>query len=224
MLEKVTYSDRLLAYTSHGYSCWYKGLLDEAEQYLLQADDYCNRINLYSWGSWVNIVLGEVYFYRGEYQKCQEFYSKSISLAERVRFRRSFTIYMELGLARAKMLNYEKDIDLESLYRHAAENKLKQFDGWISRDIAEILLNIDGRHMPEAEEWIKKAIEADTRNRTMMYLGWDYALYADLLKRKGDLPEAKNKLGNAIEIYRECGADGWLKKAQQDLAELQKAG
>ena len=76
--------------------------------------------------------------------------------------------------------------------------------------------------MPEAEDWVKKAIEADTRNRTMMYLGLDYALYAELLKRKGDLVGAKEKLDRAIEIYRECGADGWLKKAQEDLAELQK--
>jgi tetratricopeptide (TPR) repeat protein len=122
------------------------------------------------------------------------------------------------------VLNKEKDIDLESLYVYANENKLKWLEGPFSICIAEILLNIDDRHMLEAEDWVKKAIEADTRNRTMMYLGWDYALYAELLKRKGDLAGAKKKLGKAIEIYRECGADGWLKKAQQDLAELQKTG
>ena len=155
-----------------------------------------------------------------DYQKCQPYYDKGISLAERGRFARSLTIYVRVALARAKVLNNEKDIDLESLYMNTAENKFKVADGWISRDIAEILLNIDDWHISEAEDWVKKAIEADNRNGTMWQLGMDYAAYADLLKRKGDLPGAREKLGKAIEIYRECGADGWLKKARKDLAEL----
>ena len=100
----------------------------------------------------------------------------------------------------------------------------KYIDGWIPRYIAEILLNIDDRHMSEAEEWVKKAIEADKRNGMMWELGSAHALYAELLKRKGDLPGAKEKLSKAIEIYRECGADGWLKKAQEDLAAIEKPG
>jgi len=113
---------------------------------------------------------------------------------------------------------------LESLYGYEAENKIKLYDGFISRYIAEILINIDDRHMPEAEDWIKKAIEADSKNGTMLQLGMAHALYAELLKRKGDLPGAKEKLSKAIETYRECGADGWLKKAQDDLAAIGKPG
>jgi len=109
---------------------------------------------------------------------------------------------------------------LESLYRYEAENKAKAFDGWMARYIGEILRNIDDRHMSEAEDWVKKAIEADARNGMMLHLGWDYSSYAELLKRKGDLPGAKEKLNKAIEIYKECGADGWLKKAQEALAEM----
>ena len=117
-------------------------------------------------------------------------------------------------------MNNEKGIDLELLYVYANENKLKWLEGLFSIYIAEILFNIDDRHMPEAEDWVKKAIEADTRNRTRIYLGRDYALYAELLKRKCDPAGAREKLGRAIEIYRECGADGWLKKAEDDLAAL----
>ena len=90
--------------------------------------------------------------------------------------------------------------------------------------IAEILLNIDDRHMTEAEDWVKKAIEADKRDSMRFYLGRDYASYAELLKRKGDLSGARENLNKAIEIYRECGADGWLKKAQEDLAAIEKPG
>jgi len=70
----------------------------------------------------------------------------------------------------------------------------------------------------EAEHWIQKAIEADQRNGMMFHLGKDYALYADLFKRKGDRPKAQENLGKAIEILKECGADGWVEKYEKELA------
>jgi class 3 adenylate cyclase/tetratricopeptide (TPR) repeat protein len=216
MMSKAT------AYTSHGFCCYWKGFLDEAEEHLLKASDSCDRINLLWFGAFANYALGEVYFDRGEYQKCQDYYAKAFSLGERGRLSGSWLSINRVGLARAKVLNKEKDINLKSLYERETENKIKLLDGWIPRYIAEILLNIDDRHMAEAEAWVKKAIEADKRNGTMGDLGMAHALYAELLKRKGDLPGAKEKLNQAIEIYRECGADGWLKKAQDDLAAIEK--
>jgi len=117
-------------------------------------------------------------------------------------------------------MNNEMDVDLEALYRYEAENKLRMYDGWISRYIGEILLNIDEKHFAEAEHWIKKAIEADERNGMMFHLGKDYAAYAGLFKRKGDTPRAKENLSKAIEIYKECGADGWVTKAEEALAKI----
>ncbi len=117
-------------------------------------------------------------------------------------------------------MNNEKDIDLKLLYIYEAENKFKILDGRMPRYIGEILLNIDDQHMNEAEEWINKAIEADTRNGMMWCLGSDYALYAELFKRKGDLPKAKENLGKAIEILKECGADGWVEKYEKELAAI----
>jgi tetratricopeptide (TPR) repeat protein len=75
--------------------------------------------------------------------------------------------------------------------------------------------------MPEAEDWIQRAIEADRRNGTRWYLGRDYALYAELLKRKGDRLKARENLGKAIEILKECGADGWVEKYQKELAGIE---
>jgi len=71
---------------------------------------------------------------------------------------------------------------------------------------------IDDRHMPEAENWIQKAIEADQRNGMRFNLEKDYALYAEWFKRKGDRLKAREILGKAIEILKECGADGWVEK------------
>ena len=54
----------------------------------------------------------------------------------------------------------------------------------------------------------------------MWFLASDYALYAELFKRKGDQPKAKQNLTKAIEIFKECGADGWVERAEKELASL----
>jgi tetratricopeptide (TPR) repeat protein len=124
------------------------------------------------------------------------------------------------NLARTKVMKNEKDVELESLYAHSRNNKVKNAEGWISRYIGEILLNIDNQHTSEAEHWIKKAIEEDKRNGMMFYLGRDYALYADFFKRDGDRLKARENLGRAIEILKECGADGWVEKYGKELATI----
>ena len=92
--------------------------------------------------------------------------------------------------------------------------------GWAFRYMAQILSNISSQHLFEAENWINEAIEADRRNGMMFHLAEDYALYAELFNRKDDIPKAKENLRKAIEIYKECGADGWVKKAEEELAAL----
>ena len=126
----------------------------------------------------------------------------------------------KIGAARSRVMNNEKHVDLESLYAHSRNNKIKSSRRLDSKYIGEILLNIDDQHISEAEHWIQKAIEADQRNRMMFHLGKDYALYADLFRRKGDRLKAQENLGKAIEIFKECGADGWVEKAEKDLAAL----
>jgi hypothetical protein len=74
--------------------------------------------------------------------------------------------------------------------------------------------------MSEAEAWIKKAIEADSRNDMRWHLGQDYALYAEMFKRKDDQLKAKENLNRAIDILRECGADGWVEKYENELASV----
>ena len=84
--------------------------------------------------------------------------------------------------------------------------------------IGTILLNIDDQHISEAENWIKRSIETNQKYGAMWNLAQDYALYADLNKRKGDLPQAREKLIKSVEIFKECGADGWVDKYEKELA------
>jgi hypothetical protein len=41
-----------------------------------------------------------------------------------------------------------------------------------------------------------------------------------LCKCKGDQSKAKENLETAIEIFNECGSDGWVEKFEKELAEL----
>ena len=72
-----------------------------------------------------------------------------------------------------------------------------------------------------AENWIEKAIEADKKNGARWLLARDYALCAELFKRKGDASGARESMKKAIEIYGECGADGWMKKTESELEKYQ---
>jgi len=54
----------------------------------------------------------------------------------------------------------------------------------------------------------------------MWNLAQDYALYAKLYKRKNDPLKATEKLNVAIDIFKECGADGWVERYEKELASL----
>jgi hypothetical protein len=103
------------------------------------------------------------------------------------------------------------------LYRKV---KLKCMEGWAARMISESFTNVDDQHTPEAESWILKAIDADQRNGMRFLLGRDYAQYYKILKRKGDQFNAREHLTKAIDIFRECGADGWVTRTEEKLASL----
>jgi len=212
------------AHTSYGCSCYFKGLLDEAEQHLSKACEFCERVNWFSWHALANLYLGLVYFDRRQYRKAKDCYSKAIYLYESNSFLPSCSYFVKMLSTGANVMNNEKDINLNQIFSYYQDNRVKMQQGWMAKFIGEILLNVDDRHIREAEDWVRKAIEADEKNGTIFNLGSDYALYAELLQRKGDLTEAKEKINKAIEIYRVCGADGWLKKAQADLVAIEKQG
>jgi class 3 adenylate cyclase/tetratricopeptide (TPR) repeat protein len=208
---------KVVANVMHGTSCEAKGLLEEAEKHLLKGLEFCERTNLPARNGGGRFILGETYFEMGDYPRSKEQYEKVFLLLENIRLWPSITNLARVGLARSKVMNKEKEVDLESLYAYSRNYKLKVYESWFQRYIGEILLNIDNQHLSEAELWIQNAIEADQRNRMMFHLGKDYVLYADLFKRKGDRPKARENLGKAIEIFKECGADGWVEKYEKEL-------
>jgi class 3 adenylate cyclase/tetratricopeptide (TPR) repeat protein len=211
---------KAVAYLTHGVSCYGKGLLEEAAKHILKGLELCERINFHFASGFARFHLGETYFEMGDFSKSKEHYEKGSWVLENNRLWPSWVGLAKIGLARSKVMNREKDVNLESLYVHSKNNNVKAFEGSMARYIGGILLNLDGPKISEAEHWIQKAIEADQRNRMMFHLGKDYALYAELFKRRGNGLKAQENLGKAIEILKECGADGWVGKYEKELAKL----
>jgi tetratricopeptide (TPR) repeat protein len=209
---------KTIAYSFCGDCCYYKGLFEEAEEYSLKGAELGERTNNNIAGIIANLCLANIYLFKSEYKKAQEYSQNALSSAERSSY--YFTNVLTIMLADCKVMNNQRDIDLNEIFKLYEENRTKRYEGYMARYIAEILLNIDDQHMNEAEEWIKKAIEADNRNSTMFSLGLDHALYAEILKRKDDLLGAKDKLEKAIEISKGCGADGWVKTFKETMVKI----
>ncbi|MBN2219116.1 MAG: hypothetical protein JW697_02440, partial [Kosmotogaceae bacterium] len=211
---------KTFAYCCHGISCFGRGSFQEAVELLSIGREFSEKLDQYWWKPWSNHFLGEVYFETGQYQKARDHYYKAASLFDHYGNWPSATILSKIGLVRAQILNNEKDFNIETLYGYVSGAKAKVYEGWIRRYMGEILLNMDEDRISEAEEWINEAITADNENGTLFELGRDYLVYSTILRRKGEESRAQESLHRAMEIFKECGTDGWVKKYEEELASL----
>jgi predicted ATPase/class 3 adenylate cyclase len=208
---------KALSYTGYGMSLLGKGLFKEARKYLSMAIDFCKRINLLMFEMVAHLYLAETFFVLKEYQESKAHYVKGITIGKNESYVPSILRHFEIDLIKSKVMSNDMDIDLDSLYQMANKITLNSIKGMASGSIAGILLSTDN-YISEAEKWITRAIEANKKYGVRLYLAVDYALYAELFKRKGDQPKARENLNRAIEIFKECGADGWVQKYEKDLA------
>ncbi len=211
------------AYTNYGTIYYHKGYLDEAEKYLLEALVYHEKTSIASWGAYAAQFLGWTYYDMRDYDKAKKYRHYLISVAEDTRFMPSWLNCQKLWLKNHRVLNREPDIDihkLDELIKAHEKSRLAACESYGARCIGEIYLHLDDKHMAEADAWIKRAIEASTRYGTMWELARDHALCADWYKKKGDIQGAKEQLTRAIDIFKECGADGWVQRTEIALAEL----
>ena len=205
------------AYTTYGI-CYYKGLFQEAERNILKGFELASFIPFYWYGGAL-IILGNVYWELGQFAKAKESYQKGIAIFAENGLQPSYVAWGEVLLARSMVRNGE-DVDLESLKKCIGRCKVRSFECPALLIFGEILINIGDPHLADAEFWIRKGIEASERNGMRFYLGQAHASYAELFRRKGERPKAREHIGKAIEIMKECGADGWVEKYEKELDEL----
>jgi tetratricopeptide (TPR) repeat protein len=207
------------AYTAHGWVYYIKGYFKKAEIHLRKGVDFSERINQLWWAVDARFGLGMTYFEMDEYKLSQKQYEKAISLGLHG-VSPSVVNYFKTASVLSKVMNNEIDVSTNEIFKCYHDRKINMAEVWMLSFISEILLNIDDQHISEAEDWIKRSIDTHMNYAMMWHLARDYALYAELFKRKEDFPKVKENLTKAIEIFKECGADGWVEKYEKELAAL----
>ena len=209
---------KITAYSLHGFSNYYKGFFGDAIQQLKMATNLGKRIDYILTNAVSGFYLGEALCEIGEYQEAEPYYEGAIRFLENNIWLPSLLNFQKIAFSRAKTRNDEMDVNIESLREMATNNKLRRFEGRMQRYIGEILLHIDKKRISESEHCVRKAIEADGTNGVNFELGRDHVFYGDLLNRKGDQSRAKDNLHKAIEIFKKCGADGWVTRTEKEMA------
>ncbi len=206
------------SYVGHGISNFYKGYLQEAEVQMQKGFQFGNHIPFY-WYGLAQGILGCVYFAMGEMKKSKRSLAEAISTFGDHGLQPSLATFFKAALMNVKIANQEMDIDLGFLtsipptYGFSLSGLFFQF-------IGDIYLQMGAEHLTEAERWYRKGIEENEEKGTKPWLGHSLAAYARLMHRQGDRAKARENLGKAIEIMKQCGADGWVAKYEKELASI----
>ena len=211
---------KAMASVCHGIACYGCGFFDKAILHLTEGCELCEKIKLVVFHGLAHFFLGESHFEIGDFQKAEENYREAIDVFEHNRIIPSWKNVSKSAIEKMKVINQYTRIDLKEMIGYADVNKARIWDGWIRRNIGEILLNSEDQRLDEAEGWINKAIEADSANGTLLNLGRNYALYAELCSRRGEPDKAVTAFQKAIAIFKDCGSDGFLKRAEEGLASI----
>ena len=217
LVESISYTT---IYASKGLAHFGKGNLKEAEQYLLKQKALTFKLQNHVWYIMANINLADIYCELQDFEAAEHHYKTAHQCHDQTKLVPHWGHVSILGIARAGVMLGETEVDLEMLRTITVSEDANSTKGWKARYMGEILLNIDGQHMSEAESWIKKAISANTEAKMRFMLAQDHALYSDFFKRQDNLPQAREQMNKAVEIMKECKADGWVEKYEKELAVL----
>jgi tetratricopeptide (TPR) repeat protein len=218
--ESLDIYPRSIAYACYGIACYGSGEFDLAKEHLVTGINLAEKINYPFWIAANNHFLGDICFENRTFSEADSHYANATRAMRENRTMPSWVNLSTTASAKAKVMQNDKRFDFNSLAGYAAQCRLRILEGWTRRNLGEIFLNIDDQHFPEAQHWIEQAIEADERNGMRWHMARDVAVHAELFKRKGNKEKAKEQLGKAIDIYKECGADGWVTKAEEGLAKI----
>ena len=209
-----------MALSSYGSTSYYQGQFDEAEEHLLRAIGLCEKTTHFTWGSWASNFLGDMYFDQRKYDQAIEAYQKAFSFLEKRRFGPSWLTLTRVAVTRARVVRGDSGISPNEVLKFYGQNKNRAFAGWIAQYTAETLFHLGDSLASQARSWAEKAIELDRENGTRLLLGRDYLLSARIWNRGGNPSKAREDLVQAIEIFQQCGAAGYMKKASQELAAM----
>lgn len=208
---------KAVSYTALGFSDFHKGWLDQAENHLEDGIIWCARSNFSYLVAHCRLTLGHIFFARQRYRASMDQFIAATHIWQQLGVGPFFVGYTEVLIQLAGMMCGEINPEPELVFKVASENKLAYREGAIWRCLGMTLLQGENGTREEAQNALEKAVEADTRNRTRWSLAMDYLAYADLLERNQSGKVARDNLGKALEVFEECGADGWAEEVKRRL-------
>ncbi|MEJ2282680.1 MAG: adenylate/guanylate cyclase domain-containing protein [Desulfobacterales bacterium] len=211
---------KAMASVCHGISAYGCGLFDEAILHLTEGCKFCDRIDLVIFQGLAHFWLGEACYELGKFKESEENYHQAIAILENNRIIPSWVNVIRSARVKMDAIRKEPAVDFDHLVSYANGNRSKIWEGWLYRNIAETKLFLDDQHLASAENWVNEAIKADSTNGTMLNLGRNFTLYAELYRRQGQPGDAVTALNTAVEIFQKCGSDGFLKRAEEELASV----
>jgi tetratricopeptide (TPR) repeat protein len=208
------------AYTYHGKCAFERGYFEESEPLLLKAIAACERIRAFRQGCDAQTNIGRYHLAMGRYESSEAYFLEAVRIAEEARYYPGEIHWLRAHIALTRALRGSTEVDVRSICDWEAANTRKTLCGSMRRTIAEILVALGGDHAREAEGWLQRATEADREHGMRWELARDHEVHGDWLARMGDASRAREYLGKAVELFGECGADGWVKRAEDRLAQL----
>ena len=139
------------AYLAFGCSCYGKGLMKEAVEYLSKGVECCEKIDAASTNSLTLWSLGDVHFELSKYSDSAYCYRKALENAKRVSIYPCYQNMLKIALAMAESMNMNKRIDLKLFRKYANGIKTELNQGWAASYMGQILLNSDDDSVSEAE-------------------------------------------------------------------------
>jgi len=205
------------AYTAHAIACNAKGWFDEARVGGTKAISCLEKSDQYYWIAIMSGNMGQLDFELEAYDSSYRHFERGLYYAEKTRFPATLN-FCRLGLERAKAY-INMDIDLNMLPVYDENVGLSFYRVMSVGFLADIWMKIDGAS-ETTWKWLLHATDIRTRVGSEFWLGLDCHSYARFYRKQNDIVQAKEQLTKAIDILKTCGADGWVKKYEEELVLL----
>ncbi|MFC1886397.1 adenylate/guanylate cyclase domain-containing protein [Thermodesulfobacteriota bacterium] len=222
-LEKVKYNyilGQALATLGGGYHLL--GDLKTAQQHIEKGYRINRDTGVERGRSLFYLCLGFVFCDSGDFKNAKKYAEKALELTKKknerhYEARSRILLGRVIGKANVSQANEAEGFIMDGI-RILEELKLRT---WLSEGrlfLGELYADVN---------WKEKALKnLKTAKNNFIEMGMDYwlartyASYADLYKKEGKIPQAKENLNKAIKILTACGADGWVKIYQKEMDQM----
>ena len=208
-----------MAFTCHGISCFFKGKFDKCEKKLRVGAELADRINLLSFNALANHWLGIVYQELRMHEKSLVHFKLAMSIREQSGLFPSSVLLSKIATILCQINQKPDGITFSEISRVVQKNRLKLYEGKFARYLAKIFSVSGIDKFDEAKDSILQAIRSHQRYQMLWDLGVDFFTYAEILKRMKMMTQSREMMGKAKVMFKQCGANGWVKKVDRELSE-----